>query len=448
MKPIRHTLVAAALCALSTSGFAAITAAEAERLTTDLTPNGAERAGNKDGTIPAWTGGIGKPPAGWKPEMGYTDPFAAEKPLFTITAANAEQHKDKLSPGMLAMLKKYPNFAMPVYPSHRSFSNPQEVYDATKAQATKVALEGLSLRNYNLPGTPFPIPKTGVEAILNQELRWYGAYNRCAEWLPVRADGSFYRVGFCEDLVQGQNIEPRQGNNHLFSFFGYYDAPATLVGTIYLVHDPIDFTTAERQAWVYNAGQRRVRRAPNIAYDNIEDGTEGMRITDDYNGYNGALDRYDYKLVGKREMYIPYNGYKLHDARLKYTDMLDKGSIKSELMRYELHRVWVVEATLKSGMSHVYAKRTFYLDEDSYLVAMQDAYDSRGNLWRAYLNPPLQAYDGNSMFLSAFIAHDLTNGNYIVTGLTNERKQPAYKWNAKAKWDDFQVDAMRRRGTR
>ena len=68
-----------------------------------------------------------------------------------------------------------------------------------------------------------------------------------------------------------------------------------------------------RSAWIYNAGQRRVRRAPDLAYDNFNDGTEGMRTSDQFDAWNGAPDRYDWKLVGKKEIYVPYNAYKLAD---------------------------------------------------------------------------------------------------------------------------------------
>lgn len=442
-------IIAALLATLAMTGAQAqMTQAEVDRLGKDLTPNGAEKAGNKDGSIPEWQGGLTRPPAGWKRENGYADPYADEKPLFVITAQNADQYKDKLSVGLLALLKKYPaTFTVPVYTSHRSFALPQHVYEATKAQAGKVKLDGMSIKNYSMPGTPFPQPKNGTEAMYNHLLKWAGGYKRCGDWLPVKANGDFYRVGFCEDWVQGQNLDQAQPNLG-FAFFGLYDAPATLVGTIYLVHDPIDYTIGKRDAWIYNAGQRRVRRAPDLAFDNIEDGTEGMRTTDDYWGYNGSMERYNFKLLGKKEMYIPYNAYKLNDPKLKYKDLVQKGHPKSEYFRYELHRVWVVEATLKPGMSHVLAKRTFYLDEDSNIIALADGYDGRGNLWRAYTMPLMQAYDVPLMFQTPYVAHDLSNGNYMLTGLTNERKQPAYVWNAKAKWDDFQVDAIRRRGTR
>ncbi|VVQ15714.1 DUF1329 domain-containing protein [Pseudomonas fluorescens] len=449
MNVFKNTLMAAGAAAIlvaAQTSWAAISQNDAERLGKDLTPMGAEKAGNKDGTIPVWDGGLSTPPAGFKPEQGYANPFPNEKPLFVITAQNVEQYKDKLSAGMIEMFKKYPTYRMPIYTTHRTFALPQEVYQNVKVQSTKVNLdEKGSLQNYAAPGIGFPIPKTGIEAMYNHLLRWYGGYHWCTNWLPIRPNGDFYKVGYCEDQVQASNMDNPKPNN-LYYYYGYYSAPSTLIGTMYLVWEPTDYVKEDRSAWIYNSGQRRVRRAPNVAFDNTDDGTEGMRTTDDWHGFNGSMERYDWKLVGKKEMYIPYNAYKLIDPTLKYADMLDKGFIKPDLMRYELHRVWVVEAKLKDNMSHNYAKRTFYLDEDSWLIASSDAYDGRGNLWRHNTYPLTQLYDVPVMHQRPYMVHDLLSGNLFLGQIDNEIKQPSITFGAKGKVDDFQAEALRRRG--
>ena len=59
-----------------------------------------------------------------------------DQPLFTITAANFEQYKDNLSPGQIALLKRYPDtFRMPVYESRRTAAYPDELYAAFKQDA-------------------------------------------------------------------------------------------------------------------------------------------------------------------------------------------------------------------------------------------------------------------------------------------------------------------------
>ena len=447
MTRVLAAAVAVALLGAAAPASAALSAAEIARLGADLTPIGAEKAGNKDGTIPAWTGGLCAPPAGWTAAQGYTDPFASDKVLFTITKANAAQYKDKLAPGVLAMLNKYDNFKMNVYPTHRTACYPQEVYDNVKAQAGKVELQGFGIANRGPSTVPFPIPKSGMEAIWNHTMRYLGGgISRDYNSFPVRANGDFYKIGVHEYRIFNQNMDPPQ-DNLLLGFLSFFTSPATLEGTVFLVHEPVDQVKQSRSAWIYNAGQRRVRRAPDLAYDNVNDGTEGLRTTDQFDAYNGAPDRYDWKIVGKREVYVPYNSYKLASKSLKYKDMIQKNTANADLLRYELHRVWEIEATLKAGSKHVYGKRVFFLDEDSWSVLYEDAYDTRKQLWRVSMFPMIQFYDAKVPWYRANIWHDLNNGGYLFSNVDNEIKTP-WKFGEKGKWGEFQPDSLRRIGTK
>jgi hypothetical protein len=421
-------------------------AADFSRLGKDLTPVGAERAGNADGTIPAWDGGLMQAPAGWTPQQGYVDPFPNDQPLFTIDSTNVGQYEAKLTTGQAALLRKYPqNFRMNVYPTRRTVGYPKAVTDRVIAQAGKVSLQGFGLKDLNGSTTPFPIPENGLEAIWNHLVRYLGGgIVRAGHSFPVRPNGDFYKIGFRSQRIYAPNVENVQPNR-LFYALGYFTEPATLRGTIFLVHEPVDQVAEQRSAWIYNSGQRRVRRAPDLAYDGINDGSEGMMTTDQVDGYNGAPDRFEWKLLGKREIYVPYNSYKLSDKSLKYKDIVRPKSINPDFVRYELHRVWVVEGTLKPGQRHIYGRRTFYLDEDSWSVLAEDAYDTRGGLWRASMHGLLQAYDAQVPFYRFGIYHDLNSGGYLVGGLDNEVKEPI-QFNAKAKVGDFQPDALRRLG--
>jgi hypothetical protein len=441
----KNLMTLACLAALAASGqaLAALSAADAARLGADLTPIGAEKAGNKAGTIPAWDGGLTKPPAGFKAgETGYIDPFANEKPTLTITKANADQYKDNLTAGEMALLKKYDNYKINVYPTHRTAALPKAITDKVKDQATKVELQGFGLANVGGTTTPFPIPKSGLEVIWNHNVRYLGGgFERQFSNFPVRANGETFLIKATENRIFSQNMDAPEDNRLLY-FRSNLLAPASLVGSMTLVHEPLDQVKEARSAWVYNAGQRRVRRAPDLAYDSITDGTEGMRYTDQYDGYNGAPDRFDFKLVGKKEIYVPYNAYKLASKSVEYKDIIQPGSVNSDLVRYELHRVWVVDATLKAGQKHAFGRRTFYIDEDSWSIVWEDAYDTRGNLWRVGMHPIMQFYDAGVTWYAANIWHDLSNGGYFASSLMNQ--EPAWKFGQKGQLKDFQPDALRR----
>ncbi len=438
-------LLAALVFSLAPQCFAAITPEQAARLGQDLTPVGGEVAGNSSGSIPPYTGGLTMPPEGWSPEQGYVNPFAGEQPLFTITAANMEQHKEKLTPGMQALLKRYRQFSMPVYPTHRTAALPEAVQAKVKAQAATVRLSGYGLENLNGSTTPFPIPENGLEAIWNHNLRYLGGgLKRTFIQTPIRANGTYTLVRGYERRVFDTNMDQHR-ENHLYSFIGKILSPASLTGNITLVHEPIDQTKEPRSAWIYSEGQRRVRRAPIIAYDAPIEGSDGLITNDEYDGFNGAPDRYDWQLLGKKEMYVPYNAYALKSKLLSYSELLQEGTLNAKHMRYELHRVWVIQATVKAGERHMYPQRTFYLDEDSWNVLASDVYDSRGELWRVALHPLIQYYDANFPWYAASVWHDLLSGAYLVSGLANEEKEP-WTFGERARASDFEPSSLRRMG--
>ncbi|MDI3323448.1 DUF1329 domain-containing protein [Pontibacterium granulatum] len=441
------SLILGMALALSSSAlYAAVSAEEAAKLGDSLTPMGGEVAGNTAGTIPAWTGGLSTS------DDRYTNPYANEKPLFTITADNMAQYQANLTPGQQALMQKYPDsYKIQVYPTHRSASIPDSVVASTKENALNAALtsDGNGVSNLN-EGVAFPIPANGLEAIWNHMTRFRGgALERTFVQVPVQANGSFTPVKINEKMSWPTylNGETADQDNILFYFVQQVQAPARLTGNVLLVHETVNQITQPRQAWTYNAGQRRVRRAPQIAYDAPGTATDGQRTTDNLDMFNGAPDRYDWKLVGKQELYIPYNNFKLADRSLKYKEILQPGHINPELTRYELHRVWKVEATLKESARHIYAKRTFYIDEDTWQIAVVDHYDGRGELWRVGEAYHLQYRDVNVPWIAAESLYDLQSGRYLVGSLTNE-EGIGFDFTQRFKYKDFTPQAIRRLGKR
>jgi len=443
----------ALLCFLTTGlcASAALSAADASRLGNDLTPLGGEKAGNADGSIPAWDGGLTTAPAGYTVGQHHLDPYAGEAAKFTITGANADQYADKLSAGHVALLKAYPTYVMPVYATHRSASNPQRVYDATKQNATTAALaEGGNGVSGSVIGTPFPIPQNGLEAIWNHLTRYRGvAANRKISQAAPQRNGSYSLVDFEDEFLFNyarEGIMENDLENVLLYFKQAVTAPARLAGSILVVHETMDQVKEPRRAWLYNTGQRRVRRAPNVAYDNPGTAADGMRTSDQFDMYNGAPDRYEWKLVGKKEMYVPYNSYKLHSGSLKYKDILTPLHINQGLTRYELHRVWVVDATLKAGTSHVYSRRTFYLDEDSWQILAVDQYDGRGQLWRVSEAHCINYYDAQIFWSTLEVHTDLLAGRYLAIGLDNESSM--YNFGLTRSPQDYTPSTLRQEGVR
>ncbi|WP_372876070.1 DUF1329 domain-containing protein [Pseudomonas sp.] len=441
------------LSLLACSVMAAVSPEEAAKLGTTLTPVGAEMAGNADGSIPAWTGGLPKN-AGTADAAGFlADPFADEQPLFTITAANAEQYKDKLTPGQQALFKRYPqSYKIPVYPTHRSASMPDFVMDASKRNAvnTKMVEGGNGLENFE-QANPFPIPKDGLEAIWNHITRYRGgSVKRLVTQATPQANGSYSLVYFQDEFTfRGAlaDADTSKESNVLFYFKQRVTAPSRLAGNVLLVHETLNQVKEPRLAWLYNAGQRRVRRAPQVSYDGPGTASDGLRTSDNFDMFNGAPDRYEWKLHGKKEIYIPYNTYGLDSPKLKYSEIVTPGHINQDLSRYELHRVWHVTATLKSGERHIYAKRDFYLDEDTWQAAQIDHYDGRGTLWRVAEAHAQYYYDKQVPWYTLETLYDLQSGRYLALGMKNEEKQ-SYQFGYPAKESDYTPAALRQAGVR
>jgi hypothetical protein len=454
MKRLLGFGAAAVLTAQLTWG--AVSPQEAARLGADLTPLGGEKAGNADGSIPAWTGGIKSPADAGFPNYHsgdhHPDPYADDKPLFTISAANMSQYAAKLTEGHKALFKAYPDYKMIVYQTRRSGASPEHVYEATKRNATSGHLvpDGNGITGA-IGGVPFPIPQSGIEIYWNHVTRWRGlAAQLQIGQAPLTAGGGYTLVNFKEEFYF-QYYQPGMTeanmNNILLYFTQETTAPARLAGEILLVQETLDQAKENRRAWVYNPGQRRVRRAPNVAFDNPGTNADNLRTADQFDMYNGSPQRYDWTIVGKREMYVPYNAYRLQSPKLKYSEILHKNHINQDLARYELHRVWVVDSKLKSGQSHLYSRRTLYVDEDSWQILAVDCYDSRGQLYRVQEGHAMNYYDLPSLWTTLELVMDLSNGRYLALGLQNEESK-SYNFDIKRSPDDYQPSMLERRGIR
>ena len=452
-KTLMQTGAVFALSLFAGSVMAAVSADQAAQLGTTLTPFGAEKAGNAAGTIPEWTGGLAVDAAQIDARGFLGNPYADEKPLFTITAQNMDQYKENLTPGQQALMKRYPDtYRMPIYKTHRSATMPEEVVEAAKTNAlnTKMVQGGNGLENFRV-ATALPNPQHSLEVIWNHIPSYRGgSVKRVVTQATPQTNGSYSLVYFDDEFVFPTNLkdyDASKPSNVLFYFKQKVTAPSRLAGNVLLVHETLDQIKEPRMAWLYNAGQRRVRRAPQVSYDGPGTAADGLRTSDNLDMFNGAPDRYDWQLHGKKEIYIPYNSFGLDSPELKYSDIIQAGHINQDLSRYELHRVWHVTATLKDGERHIYAKRDFYIDEDTWQAAEIDHYDGRGNLWRVAEAHAVYYYNKLVPWYTIETLYDLQSGRYLALGMKNEEKQ-AYEFGFEATTGDFTPAALRQSGVR
>lgn len=407
---------------------------------------GAERAGSSDG-VPAFTGKyVGKWP-GMTSKSGYQPgPFADEKPLVTITAQNMAKYQDKLNPGEIALFKKYPNtYRMNVYPSHRDFGYPSWVCDVTKKNAVtaEVVHNGLGITG-TTGSIPFPFPQSGLEAVWN-EINPYRAWTEKTVYdiADVYAGGkiAWGRVKFMT-MNLGNNPNERgsyQSKINAYFYQGYLK-PERQAGFVAVGYQPNDFSNDATRSWQYLPGLRRVREAPKVGFD-YPIPPAGLRVVSDDYGFNGSPERFTWKLIGKKEFYVPYDNFKINDPAIPYKELVTPDTINPKYERYELHRVWVIEGDLKPGVRDIYSKRILYVDEDSWLCLWADDYDGRGNLWRANLINYFYSPQSSSFERGLSVYHDLTANAYEATYLVNEAGSGWWQLNTPLRAAEFSPQA-------
>jgi hypothetical protein len=418
---IRFALSFAALAALAAPTLAAVSAEEAKQLGSTLTEFGAIKAGNAEGTIPAYTGGLTTPPAGFKPDSGFwVDPFKDEKPVLRIDGKNVDKHADKLSQGQIALLKKFPSYYLDIYPTRRTAAYPKKVLDATVRNATgcKTANEGQSIEPACRGGIPFPMPKTGYEVMWNQSLRYQGdtaiTTTSSRSWVvdsTGRPTMTAQQQTFSDFTFYQTDLSDRDPEM-AWRVFSITQSPARRAGEMTGVTDFLDPTQRPRRAWSYTPGQRRVKLSPEFAYDTPVASMGGVTLFDELFVFSGHMDRFDFKLLGKKEMYIQYNAYKNAYDCPTVEMALKAQHVNPECERWELHRVWAVEATLKPGQRHVYSKRIYYFDEDLSGGGNYDAFDQNGALYRTMFQAAAAMYDKTIPYSAKNVVYDFNKGMY------------------------------------
>lgn len=457
-------LGALALSLVSVSPLAAVFEQQASRLGgEELTPFGSPRAGSGDGAIPPWEGGIDGPPENVDYEGSgdfHPNPFPGDEIRFTITAENITEYSEYLTPGTQALLKTYPDsYELNVYPTRRSHALPEWVMENTRENATRARLvaNGNGIEGA-YGGTPFPIlhgsnEEKAKQAIWNHLTHYRGIFiDRRTGEVAVSSDGD-YNLTMSRQEVFFNFYNPEGDeeslDNTLFYYLSSTTSPVRLAGGAVLIHETLNQVKEPRRAWGYNAGQRRVRRAPNLAYDSPIAAAENLRTADETDLFNGALDRYNWSYRGLNEYYIPYNNYKIAQRGLSYDKILDTSHLNTDLQRWERHRVHVVEANLKEGERHIFSRRVFFIEADSWKVVSVDQYDGRGELWRVSQAMSKNFYDLPGVWTALDVFHDLQARRYHVQGLDTEEGQTrVFHEDRIPNRRYFSPQSLRRRGVR
>ncbi|HSW14596.1 MAG TPA: DUF1329 domain-containing protein [Solimonas sp.] len=447
-KGLRVALLAGLLAVFPAQ--ARVSPQEAARLGVELTPVGAEKAANKDGSIPAWT--PGKQRGNLSGEFYSDSVIDAEQPLQVITTANMSRFQDKLSEGHKKLLATHPTYKMMVYPGHRPVAMPPEIYASTKENAGNCELFGVEDLDGCRMGFPFPIPKTGPEPIWNHKLRWRGeTVQRYNNQMIVQPDGQYQLTKIVEDVqfTYGSIKAPlilHRGEGDFLKYLASTVAPPRVAGTTILVHDKAGTGSEGRAAWIYTPTLKRVRRAPTVCCDNPAEGTDGHQFYDQVDTFNGTLERYSWKLVGKKELYIPYNSHKIGSNRIRFSQLPKPKHLNQDLARYELHRVWVVEADLRPGQSHTFKKRRFYLDEDGWNIVLVDNYNNRGELQQFQEGHTQFGYNILASSAAPEVIYHFESGRYFITAMFNEDKP--YNFTLQYKPEFFTSATVQKRVTK
>lgn len=402
--------------------WAAVSAEEAAKLGNSLTPVGAERAGNAEGTIPEWTGGYTDKPAGHKLGKMDIEPFPNEEPRLVITAANMAEYKDKLSESVKRLLELNPQWRLDVYPTHRTALAPEHFYEYTRKNATTAQLsDDAKAVTGAYGGVPFPIPKTGGEVLWNHFLSWKG--------VGVEKEVSLYMVDGSGRLSLTSAIDiDDMYRYHLpggeADFDGFWQwhkalttAPGRSSGEALVGIWPLNFQEDQAGSWQYMPGQRRVRKLPNVQFDTPNFYVSGLMQFDEAYGFFGSPEQYDWKLIEKKEMFVPYNTNKLVAAAPKevYTPKV----VNPDFVRWELHRVWEVEGTLKPGVRNAVPRRRLYMDEDSWNIVLTDLWDSQDKLYRGAIAYSSMNYDLPGVIPLPFMAVDFQQQAYTIGEIPN-----------------------------
>ena len=399
----------------------------------NLTPYGGQQAGNPDKSIPAWQGASSNP-------QTLDAEIKHSSTIYQINKSNIEQYKNILPQGLYALIYKYPKtMVLNVFPSFRPAYYPEWIYAFAKKNITSVKIVDGALIN-TFPAPPFIHPKDGVQVVWNHLLAFKGVSAELKVLEVTRRKSNKYTV-FNSKVSLYVNYynrarAPSQRDAPYVYYLSKILSPSKAAGGALLLHEQVNASVKPRQAWAYLPGQRRIRRIPGVDFDSPMQISESIRFADEINLFNGSIDHYNWRIIAKKELIVPYNNMllskKLSENNIIDKELITKNHPNPQYLRYEKHRVWVVEGILKAGKNHAYKRRRFYIDEDSWLILVAENYNSKNKLWRVSASYTKQYHNIPAIFTTADVFHDLQDEIYYFQGIekltTSETLPPKAKF--------------------
>ena len=350
---------------------------------------------------------------------------------YTVTSSNVAEYAGMLNPGQINMFAQYPDtYRIDVSEASPSCVVDPDIASISLANGSMVNdNEGIEVPNFGQ--TPFPDPSQAQHFVWNYRMYagQISAVDRIQTSTNVKADGSitFGQQETSISFPTNPRTKTMYADKNLFALFMQKNlGPPRTAGTVTLVHDFIDSYMQPRKAWQYSPATRRVRRTPNISYDTLTTAGGGIVTVDQFGGFNGAQDRYDWSYEGKQTMIVPFMNDAL--AENPIADTHGVGHLNPDYVRFEELDVHVVHAQLSPGQRHLYTSRTFYvIDDDFYGLAIMDAFDENGDMLRHQFNTTTSAYGGlgtNECYLMGeftvdFATRTYSGNNLLGDGISN-----------------------------
>ena len=220
---------------------------------------------------------------------------------------------------------------------------------------------------------PYKKPSSGEEVMWNHLKRYRGVSLKRAENEEVHLTGQEVSS---KVMVEENEYHYKDANKYHMSMWNITEPQSRRREVVLRHHYVVQEGVEVDGSWQYLPSTRRVRRAPQISYDYILAGKEPGSETDDkttrkvvvktvdsHDMFNGPLDKYKWNILEDREIYIPVT--KIYP---------DDGADAKYDLKVNLKRVLVVQGVLKEGQEHIFGKRKYYIEPDTWQIIMGEAY--------------------------------------------------------------------------